>query len=124
MAEAKAQLKTLAETDPAAAEAYVNTKLEQDMADALTKSDVLYGELLTLVCRNSGTSASRAKAFQPSVPLRTVAEAKGYTVTWDDEAKAVILTKDGASQTVDIAAGDGFLVNGVTYVPFSFVEEL
>lgn len=124
MTEAKAQLKTLAETDPAAAEAYVNAKLEQDMADTLTKSDVLYGELLTLVCRNSGTSASRAKAFQPSVPLRSVAEAKGYTVTWDDVAKAVILTKDGESQTVDIKAGDGFLVNGVTYVPFSFAEGL
>ena len=58
------------------------------------------------------------------MPLRSVAEAKGYTVTWDDVAKAVILTKDGESQTVDIKAGDGFLVNGVTYVPFSFAEGL
>ena len=56
--------------------------------------------------------------------LRSAAEAKGYTVTWDAPANAAVLTKDGQSKTVPLTGGAAFVVDGFTYVPASFIEEL
>lgn len=119
-----AELKKLAESDPEAAAQYANTHLASTLDDLMKKSEVMFGELLTLVSRNSGTSASRAKAFEPSMPLRAAAEAKGYTVTWDAAAKSVVLTKGAATKTVSTTDGDAVVIDGVTYVPYSFVKEL
>ena len=119
-----AQLKALAESDPDGAVEYVNKHLADNLDDLTKKSEVLFGELLTLVNRNAGYSANRAKAFEPSVPLRTAAEAKGYTVTWDAAAKAVTLTKGSTTKTVSTTGSEAVVINGVTYVPYSFLKEL
>ena len=119
-----AELKKLAETDPAGAVKYVNTHLANNVDDLMKKSDALFGELLTLVSRNAGYAADRAKTFEPNVPLRTAAEAKGYTVSWNAAAKAVTLTKGATTKTVSTTDGSAVVIDGVTYVPYSFVKEL
>lgn len=119
-----AEIRSLAETDGKAAVDYVNTDLAKVYSDVLKESDALYDQLLTLVSRNAGYASNRWKALAPSVPLRTAAEAKGYTVSWDAAAKAVVLTKDGKTTTVSVDGENAFLIGGVTYVPYSFVEEL
>lgn len=119
-----AELKKLAETDPAGAVKYVNTHLSNNVGDLMKKSDALFGELLTLVSRNAGYAADRAKTFEPNVPLRTAAEAKGYTVSWNAAAKAVTLTKGATTKTVSTTDGSAVVIDGVTYVPYSFVKEL
>lgn len=119
-----AQLKALAESDPDGAVEYVNKHLADNLDDLTKKSEVLFGELLTLVNRNAGYAASRAKAFEPSIPLRVAAEAKGYTVTWNAATKAVTLTKGSTTKTVSTTNGDAVVIDGVTYVPYSFLEEL
>ena len=58
------------------------------------------------------------------MPLRTAAEAKGYTVTWDAAAKAVTLTKGSTTKTVSTTGSEAVVINGVTYVPYSFLKEL
>ena len=119
-----AELKKLAGSDPAKAAEYANTQLADNLSDLMKKSEALFGELLTLVSRNAGYSADRAKTFEPNVPLRTAAEAKGYTVTWNAATKAVTLTKGSATKTVSTTDGSAVVINGVTYVPYSFVKEL
>lgn len=118
------KIKALAESDPDAAVDYVNADLAGAYSDVLKKSDALYNQLLTLVSRNAGYASSRWKALDPSVPLRTAAEAKGYTVTWDAAAQAAVLTKGSATKTVSVNGEDAVLIGGVTYVPYSFVEGL
>ena len=119
-----AEVKALAETDPEAAVDYVNADLANAYSDVLKKSDVLYSQLLTLVSKNAGYASSRWSALAPNVPLRTAAEAKGYTVTWDAAAKAAVLTKGDVTKTVPVNGKDAVLIGGVTYVPYSFVEGL
>lgn len=119
-----AELKKLAGSDPAKAAEYANTQLADNLSDLMKKSEALFGELLTLVSRNAGYSVDRAKTFEPNVPLRTAAEAKGYTVTWNAATKAVTLTKGSATKTVSTTDGSAVVINGVTYVPYSFVKEL
>lgn len=119
-----AELKKLAGSDPAKAAEYANTQLADNLSDLMKKSEALFGELLTLVSRNAGYSANRAKTFEPNVPLRTAAEAKGYTVTWNAATKAVTLTKGSTTKTVSTTDGSAVVINGVTYVPYSFVKEL
>lgn len=119
-----AEVKALAETDPEAAVDYVNADLANAYSDVLKKSDALYSQLLTLVSKNAGYASSRWSALAPNVPLRTAAEAKGYTVTWDAAAKAAVLTKGDVTKTVPVNGKDAVLIDGVTYVPYSFVEGL
>lgn len=119
-----AEIKALAETDPDAAVDYVNADLANIYSDVLKKSDALYDQLLTLVSRNAGYASNRWSALAPKVPLRTAAEAKGYTVTWDAAAKAAVLTKGDVTKTVPVNGKDTVLIGGVTYVPYSFVEGL
>lgn len=119
-----AEVKALAETDPEAAVDYVNADLANAYSDVLKKSDALYSQLLTLVSKNAGYASSRWSALAPNVPLRTAAEAKGYTVTWDAAAKAAVLTKGDVTKTVPVNGKDAVLIDGVTYVPYSFGEGL
>lgn len=115
-------IKTMAGTDPAAVTGYVNTLAYNATADAMSKSNLLYAQLFTLVARNVGSS--RTRAFNPNVPLRAAAAAKGYTVSWDEATYTVTLTKGETVLTVDINAGDGILIDNVTYVPASFLDNL
>lgn len=126
MAQEKAAIQALYASDPAAAQNYVNQLSADTLADLMDKADLLFGELLTAVTHNAAPGRRGPKAFIPSsfVALRSAAEAKGYTVTWDAAANGVVLEKDGQSQTVSLTDGAAFAVNGVTYVPASFAEGL
>ena len=66
------------------------------------------------------------------VPLRLVAEAAGFEVTWDGDTRAVNLTKETVSCTITIDANiysDGelenppIIVNDRTFAPIYFFEE-
>ena len=125
IAQMKAEVETvkaMAETEPEAVTDYVNGLAYNATADAMSKSNILYAQLFTLVARNVGSS--RTRAFVSNVPLRTAAQAKGYAVSWDEATYTVTLTKGEAAYTVDINAGEGQIINDVTYVPASFLEEL
>ncbi|MCL2767000.1 MAG: stalk domain-containing protein [Peptococcaceae bacterium] len=67
------------------------------------------------------------------VPLRTVSEAMGFSVTWNGAARAVTIAQGTVSCTIVIGANEfncGYLenppviVNDKTYVPIYFFEEL
>lgn len=88
-------------------------------------------------------SALSGKAFQPSgaaeplIPLRAVAEALGFTLTWNASTKAVDLHKDNIFTTVQ-SGEDRYVINKMyttlgtapqmeenkLYVPASFVSEV
>lgn len=117
-------VKALYAADSDEATAFVNAHSQETLNDLMKKSDQLFGQLLTTVTHNSGLSASKKPVtFTPDVPLRAAAQAKGYTVTWDAAANTVVLEKDGVSKTVSLD-GEAYAVNGVSYVPMSFVETL
>ena len=47
-------------------------------------ADNLYAKLLTTMMHNTGLSSSKTPTtFLSDVPLRQVAESRGYTVTWN-----------------------------------------
>ena len=126
MAQEKEAIKALAETDPQAVADHANQLSASILADLMDKSDVLFNELITSATHNAAPGRRGPKAFVPSnfVSLRSAAEAKGYTVTWDAEAGAVALAKDGQTQTVSFDDSTVFVIDGVTYVPTDFVEGL
>lgn len=68
----------------AAGDAYV-TQLGIDMAEReMLLADNLYAKLLTTMMHNTGLSSSKTPTtFLSDVPLRQVAESRGYTVTWN-----------------------------------------
>ena len=70
------------------------------------------------------------------VPIRVIAENLGYTVDWDNDSQGVTLTKENKSYTMNIGS-DIYginkaiakfsmpkLVQGSTYVPVEFIEEI
>lgn len=119
-------VKALYTEDSAAAEQFVNDTAAATLQDAMAKSDALYQELLTTVIHNSGVTGSRKPiVFAPSVPLRTAAEAKGYTVSWDAaQPDTVILTLGSTVKTVTLGQDGAYAFNGFAYVPAAFAEEL
>ena len=118
-------VKGLYAADAGQAAAYVNALASDVLADQMSKSDVLYAGLLTTLTHNEGLSASKTPiTFAPDLPLRQAAEAKGYTVSWDAAAGAVVLTKDGKSTSVALDGVDAYAVNGVTYAAQSVVDAL
>ncbi len=122
-----------------AGDAYV-TELGIQMAEWEMKlSDNLYAKLLTTMMHNTGLSASREPAtFMADVPLRQVAESKGYTVTWNGDNQSVTMTRGTTSYTVtlesydcQIGGGDTmelthyvYCKDGVTYIPMDFAKTL
>lgn len=123
MKEAVETVKTMAETDPDGIGDYANTLAYQALATAMSESDVLYGQLLTTLSKNSGSS--RQRTFAPDLPLRASAVAKGYTVNWDEATPEIAtLTKDGVSIEVSLVTDGAYIIDGITYVPASFVESL
>ena len=45
-------------------------------------------------------------------------------MSWNAAAKAVTLTKGATTKTVSTTDGSAVVIDGVTYVPYSFVKEL
>lgn len=126
MTQEKETIQALAQTDPTAVAGYVNQLTADTLAGLMDKSDALFAELITSATHNAAPGRKGPKAFVPNgfVALRSAAEAKGYTVTWDAEANAVVLAKEGQSQSVAFDDAAVFVIDGVTYVPSSFVEGL
>lgn len=118
--------------------AYV-TQLGIQMAEREMKyADNLYAKLFTAVMHNTGRSAERMAAFLADVPLRQVAESKGYTVTWNGADNSITMTKGSVSYTVTlesydckVAGGETIELthyvysrDGVTYIPMDFADTL
>lgn len=94
-------------------------------------------ELSVQVNGNQIQQAAIADQSQVLVPLREVAEGLGFEVTWNAQAKAAEVSKGEISGLVKLGEGQQAstlqaqaaeptprLVNGNTYVPVSFVEEI
>lgn len=123
----------------AAGDAYV-TQLGIDMAEHEMKlSDNLYAKLLTTMMHNTGLAAGKTPTtFLADVPLREVAESKGYTVTWNAADGSTTITKGTASYTFTpesyickVAGGEDvelthycYVRDGLTYIPMDFANQL
>ena len=123
----------------AAGDAYV-TQLGIDMAEHEMKlSDNLYAKLLTTMMHNTGLAAGKTPTtFLADVPLREVAESKGYTVTWNAADGSTTITKGDVSYTVTpesyickVAGGEDvelthycYVRDGLTYIPMDFANQL
>ena len=122
-----------------AGDAYV-TQLGIQMSEwAMKLSDNLYSKLLTTMMHNTGLSASKTPTtFMADVPLRQVAESKGYTVTWNNADKSTTITRGDTSYTLtlesdncQVSGGDSielshyvYRKDGVTYIPMDFANTL
>ena len=123
----------------AAGDAYV-TQLGIDMAEHEMKlSDNLYAKLLTTMMHNTGLAAGKTPTtFLADVPLREVAESKGYTVTWNAADGSTTITKGTVSYTFTpesytckVAGGEDvelthycYVKDGLTYIPMDFANQL
>lgn len=101
-------------------------------------SNNLYQKLLTCVTHNINRRADRIETFLPDVPLRQIAESKGYTVTWNAADGSTTITKGAASYTITpeeytckVAGGEdielthyAYVNDGVTYIPMDFADTL
>ena len=101
-------------------------------------SNNLYQKLLTCVTHNINRRADRIETFLPDVPLRQIAESKGYTVTWNDADGSTTLTKGNVSYTITpeeytckVVGGEdielthyAYVYDGVTYIPMDFANTL
>ena len=115
------------------------TKLGIQMSEWEMKlSSNLYEKLLTCVTHNINRRTDRIETFLPDVPLRQVAESKGYTVTWNPADKSVDVAKGDVCYTITpeeytckVAGGEdielthyAYVNDGVTYVPMDFANTL
>ena len=101
-------------------------------------SNNLYQKLLTCVTHNINRRTDRIETFLPDVPLRQIAESKGYTVTWNAADGSTTITKGAASYTITpeeytckVAGGEdielthyAYVNDGVTYIPMDFADTL
>lgn len=101
-------------------------------------SNNLYQKLLTCVTHNINRRADRIETFLPDVPLRQIAESKGYTVTWNAADGSTTLTKGNVSYTITpeeytckVVGGEdielthyAYVYDGVTYIPMDFANTL
>ena len=97
---------------------------------------VSYAGLVNVVIGDKNVSDVYAKDNTTMVPLREVAEAAGFTVTWDAENRAVILNDGvyslkigensyvkGKMMPLTLSAASE-IVNDLTYVPAEFFAEV
>ena len=97
---------------------------------------VSYAGLVNVVIGDKNVSDVYAKDNTTMVPLREVAEAAGFTVTWDAENRAVILNDGvyslkigensyvkGKMMPLTLSAAPE-IVNDLTYVPAEFFAEV
>ena len=130
----------------AAGDAYVTELGIQTAEREMGLTHNLYANLLTTMMFNTGRAAGRPlETFMADVPLRQVAEYKGYDVTWT--SNSVTITKGATSYTFapnddpaffypqgyacTDAAGNAvelstyaYIRDGVTYVPMDFANSL
>lgn len=100
-------------------------------------SDNLYRKLATTLIHNTGLGRTPV-TFLPDVPLRQIAESKGYTVTWNAADGSTTVTKGNVSYTImpeeytcKVAGGEdielthyAYVYDGVTYIPMDFANTL
>ena len=100
-------------------------------------SDNLYRKLTTALIHNTGLGRTPV-TFLPDVPLRQIAESKGYTVTWNAADGSTTITKGAVSYTITpeeytckVAGGEdielthyAYVNDGVTYIPMDFADTL
>lgn len=118
--------------------AYV-TELGIQMAEREMRfSDNLFAKLYTAVMHNTARAADRIQAFMADVPLRHVAETKGYTISWNAADGSTTISKDGVSYTLTpesyVCKVSGkeditlthyvYVQDGVTYIPMDFADSL
>lgn len=131
-------VKALYAQDEAQGDAYVTALAQQMVEEQMANADHLYAELLTTVTHNSGLSSGKTPTtFEATTALRAAAEFKGYTVTWDAATGGITLTK--GTDTLSLQPGNSsavkngteltlasapYTVDGVTYVPMSFIQSL
>ena len=123
----------------AAGDAYV-TQLGIDMAEReMLLADNLYAKLLTTMMHNTGLSSSKTPTtFLSDVPLRQVAESRGYTVTWNKADGSTTIAKGDVTYTFtpesyECVTGTGetielthycYVRDGFTYIPMDFAKTL
>ena len=104
--------------------------------DVTEAPQVSYAGLVNVVIGDKNVSDVYAKDNTTMVPLREVAEAAGFTVTWDAENRAVILNDGvyslkigensyvkGKMMPLTLSAAPE-IVNDLTYVPAEFFAEV
>lgn len=104
--------------------------------EATEAPKVSYAGLVNVVIGDKNVSDVYAKDNTTMVPLREVAEAAGFTVTWDAENRAVILNDGvyslkigensyvkGKMMPLTLSAAPE-IVNDLTYVPAEFFAEV
>lgn len=104
--------------------------------EATEAPQVSYAGLVNVVIGDKNVSDVYAKDNTTMVPLREVAEATGFTVTWDAENRAVILNDGvyslkigensyvkGKMMPLTLSAAPE-IVNDLTYVPAEFFAEV
>lgn len=104
--------------------------------EATEAPQVSYAGLVNVVIGDKNVSDVYAKDNTTMVPLREVAEAAGFTVTWDAENRAVILNDGvyslkigensyvkGKMMPLTLSAAPE-IVNDLTYVPAEFFAEV
>ena len=110
---------------------------ETTVAPEVTEApQVSYAGLVNVVIGDKNVSDVYAKDNTTMVPLREVAEAAGFTVTWDEENRAVILNDGvyslkigensyvkGKMMPLTLSAAPE-IVNDLTYVPAEFFAEV
>ena len=110
---------------------------ETTVAPEVTEApQVSYAGLVNVVIGDKNVSDVYAKDNTTMVPLREVAEAAGFTVTWDAENRAVILNDGvyslkigensyvkGKMMPLTLSAAPE-IVNDLTYVPAEFFAEV
>lgn len=110
---------------------------ETTVAPEVTEApQVNYAGLVNVVIGDKNVSDVYAKDNTTMVPLREVAEAAGFTVTWDAENRAVILNDGvyslkigensyvkGKMMPLTLSAAPE-IVNDLTYVPAEFFAEV
>lgn len=110
---------------------------ETTVAPEVTEAPkVSYAGLVNVVIGDKNVSDVYAKDNTTMVPLREVAEAAGFTVTWDAENRAVILNDGvyslkigensyvkGKMMPLTLSAAPE-IVNDLTYVPAEFFAEI
>lgn len=110
---------------------------ETTVAPEVTEApQVSYAGLVNVVIGDKNVSDVYAKENTTMVPLREVAEAAGFTVTWDAENRAVILNDGvyslkigensyvkGKMMPLTLSAAPE-IVNDLTYVPAEFFAEV
>ena len=123
----------------AAGDAYV-TQLGIDMAEReMLLADNLYAKVLTTMMHNTGLSSSKTPTtFLSDVPLRQVAESRGYTVTWNKADGSTTIAKGDVTYTFtpesyECVTGTGetielthycYVRDGFTYIPMDFAKTL